>query len=103
MDIDTTLFSSLPRCDGAGSVTLPKPFGQTDGFERPMFNVCAGVQAGDALVHASHLLKCAYATAYELTDNGDGDTGLVWAALELMSSARALVDAVAEGMSVQGN
>ena len=64
-----------------------------------MFQVAAGISAEDALVHASHILKCAHETAYELTDSGHPNTALVWAVLELVASAQALVDAVVEGMN----
>jgi len=85
-----------------GLVTSSRTFGPTDSEGLAMFQVSAGVVAEDALVQASHALKCAYETAYELTDNGEARTGLVWTVLELLSSARALVDAVAEGMNAQG-
>ncbi|EIK95226.1 hypothetical protein PMM47T1_18505 [Pseudomonas sp. M47T1] len=60
------------------SVTANRAFGVIDSDARPMFQVVGGISAEDALVHASPILKSAYETAYELTDNGWSHTGLIW-------------------------
>ncbi|WP_407311119.1 DUF6124 family protein [Pseudomonas sp. nanlin1] len=78
-------------------LTAAHPFGVLDANQRPIFNVPAGINAEDALVHASLLLKCSYDVAYELTENGHGQSGLVWSVLQMVEGARALVDAVLQG------
>ncbi|WP_407311747.1 DUF3077 domain-containing protein [Pseudomonas sp. nanlin1] len=54
------------------NTTAAIPFGVRDSNQQPLFTVPAGINAEDALVHASLLLKCSYDVAYELTENGHG-------------------------------
>lgn len=60
----------------------------------PFFTVPLGLPAAAALQHASHLLKCSHAIAYELTDSSDDQRHLAWALLHLVGNAQLLVDAV---------
>ncbi|MDE1164906.1 MAG: DUF3077 domain-containing protein [Pseudomonas sp.] len=74
--------------------TTALAFGMRDSQQQPFFSVNAGISLEDALCHLGHLLKCAYDSAYELTD-GDGlEKGLVWSTLHHIEGAKGLVDAL---------
>jgi len=79
------------------AVTASQTFGAKDDDAQPLFQVRAGVKAETALAQVALLLKGAHETAYELTDNGHGNTGLVWSIVQSVESAQALVDAVLKG------
>ncbi len=74
--------------------TTALPFGMRDSQQQPFFSVNSGISLEDTLCHLSHLLRCAYDSAYELTD-GDGlEKGLVWSTLHHIEGAKGLVDAL---------
>jgi len=74
--------------------TTALPFGMLDAQQQPFFSVNPGISLEDALCHVGHLLRCAYDSAYELTD-GDGiEKGLVWSTLHHIEGAKGLVDAL---------
>jgi hypothetical protein len=77
--------------------TTALPFGACDSSNKPIFSVNPGINREDTLTHLSHLLKCAYASAYELCDNPVRDTGLLWSTVHSIESAKALVDALLVG------
>lgn len=69
-----------------------------------IFNVRAGVQAEDALVHTSLYLQAAYATADEVCSwTKADDKGLHWALLHSVEAALALVEAVQDGDVADGD
>ena len=65
-----------------------------DSQQQPFFSVNAGISLEDALCHLSHLLGCAYESAYELTDGDGVEKGLVWSTLHQIEGAKGLVDAL---------
>ncbi|WP_166363587.1 DUF3077 domain-containing protein [Pseudomonas akapageensis] len=79
-------------------------FGACDAGHAPLFAVCAGIPAEDALVHASLLLKGAFASAFAACDvGGDGEKqGLLWSTLHAVEMAKGLIDAVLDGAEVEG-
>ena len=84
--------------------TVTTPFGSCDAGHEPLFAVCAGINAEDALVHASLLLKSAGDCAYKALDSEGGTgEGLLWATMHSVEAAKALVDAVLDGAEVQKN
>ncbi|MGY4493745.1 DUF3077 domain-containing protein [Pseudomonas sp. TE3610] len=78
-------------------LTASCAFGAHDESGEPLFQVRAGVDAETALSQVALLLKCAHETAYELTDNGCENPGLVWSVVQSLESAQALVDSVLKG------
>ena len=50
-------------------------------LHRPFYTVRAGIPMDDALVQVSLLLKCAAESAYELSDYGVKQSGLLWACM----------------------
>lgn len=90
----TTLSPSLhERFTATGSTR----FGCRDGEGRPLFAVCAGVNAEEALLHVSLLLKCAEETADEITSASGIERGLIWSMIHSVEMARAVVDALLDG------
>ena len=74
--------------------TTALPFGMRDSQQQPFFSVNPGISLEDTLCHLAHLLRCAYDSAYELTD-GDGiEKGLAWSTLHHIEGAKGLVDAL---------
>jgi len=70
-------------------------FGTCDGNQQKLFAVRAGINAEDALAHASLLLGCAAANAYETADNVRGDDKeLARSVVCLIEMAKAALDAV---------
>ena len=74
--------------------TTALPFGMRDSREQPFFSVNPGISLEDALCHLAHLLRCAYDSAYELTDGAALEKGLVWSTLHHIEGAKGLVDAL---------
>ncbi|PNG35879.1 MULTISPECIES: DUF3077 domain-containing protein [Pseudomonas] len=72
-------------------------FGCRDGEGRPLFAVCEGVNAEEALLHVSLLLKCAEETADEITSASGIERGLIWSMIHSVEMARAVVDALLDG------
>ncbi|MNF69054.1 hypothetical protein D3C76_589720 [compost metagenome] len=74
-----------------------------DAGHEPLFAVCAGINAEDALVHASLSLKCARETTYHICmDETAANAGLLWSSLHSIEMAKALVDAVLDGVESEG-
>ena len=85
------------------SKTAFTPFGTCDAGHGPLFAVCAGINAEDALVHASLSLKCARECIYHVCmDETDANQGLLWSTLHSIEMAKALVDAVVDGIESEG-
>ena len=80
--------------------TAQHPFGDCSGNQQQPFNVNDGIPVDDALVNISQLLKCASETAYELSDCGLPQRGLIGATLHCIDSAKALVDALLNGLAI---
>ncbi|UVJ43121.1 DUF3077 domain-containing protein [Pseudomonas sp. LS1212] len=81
--------------------TVNTPFGTCDAGHEPLFAVCAGINAEDALVHASLLLKSAGDCASKALDSEGGtEEGLLWSTMHSIEAAKALVDAVVDGAEV---
>ncbi|AIS13986.1 hypothetical protein JM49_20725 [Pseudomonas chlororaphis subsp. aurantiaca] len=79
--------------------TRSQPFGLRDAQQRPLFAVQAGVNAEEALMHVSLLLKCAEEVSDEITEQGSGiERGLIWSMVHSVEMARAVVDALLDGV-----
>ncbi|NBF04510.1 DUF3077 domain-containing protein [Pseudomonas sp. Fl5BN2] len=75
--------------------TRRRPFGLRDGRGHPLFAVQPGVNAEDALMHVSLLLKCAEEVSDEITERASGiERGLIWSMVHSVKMARAVVDAL---------
>ncbi|WP_166359263.1 DUF3077 domain-containing protein [Pseudomonas akapageensis] len=84
--------------------TVATAFGTCDAGHGPLFSVCAGINAEDALVHASLSLKCARETTYHMCMiEPAANQGLLWSTLHSIEMAKALVDAVIDGIESEGN
>lgn len=79
--------------------TIALPFGNTGTNDLAFFSVRPGIGFEDALVHVSHLLRCAHDTAYELCDGSTRERGLVWSTLHSVEAAKGLVDALIMSVS----
>ncbi|NBA93417.1 DUF6124 family protein [Pseudomonas sp. R5(2019)] len=78
------------------------PFGSCDAPHGPLFAVVAGIPAEDALVHASLYLKCVLATAQEAVPHtGEAGRGMLWSAVHSAEMAKALVDALLDGLEAE--
>ncbi|MDE1167042.1 MAG: DUF3077 domain-containing protein [Pseudomonas sp.] len=76
--------------------TSALPFGTCGADNLPLFIVREGIGLEDALVHVSHLLRCAHDSAYELCDSATRQRGLVWSTVHSIEAAKGLVDALLE-------
>ncbi|PYY90405.1 hypothetical protein DNK59_03415 [Pseudomonas sp. TKO26] len=74
-------------------------FGCRDGNGRPLFSVREGFNAEEALQHVSLLLKCAEETADEITSASGIERGLIWSMIHSVEMARAVVDALLDGVA----
>lgn len=93
--------SSLPP--GTIHKTVETAFGSCDAGHAPLFAVRGGINAEDALVHASLMLKCACATANEACNQSNAvEKGLLWSTLHSLEVAKALVDALLDGAEARG-
>lgn len=80
----------------SNATTANTPFGTNH-----MLTVRAGIPAEEALLHACHLLQCADATICDAVDHLTlNDRSLVCGAGQHIETARALIDAVLDGMGV---
>lgn len=99
-----TLLQALQSSDATPSlhhtlnVTGATTFGCRDGEGRPLFAVRPGVNAEEALLHVSLLLKCAEETADEITSASGIERGLIWSMIHSVEMARAMVDALLDGV-----
>ncbi|WP_166361271.1 DUF3077 domain-containing protein [Pseudomonas akapageensis] len=80
--------------------TTTTPFGTCDAGHAPLFAVRDGIAAEDALVHASLLLRgvCDTTSACCQQSSSFEQNGLLWSSLHSAEMAKALVDAVLDGM-----
>jgi len=91
-----------PPPAGALPHTASTPFGACAAGHPPLFTVRAGIEAHDALVHASMYLRCANDTGMQACDKVDPDTrGLIWATLHSIEMAKGLVEALLDGIEDQ--
>lgn len=68
----------------------------------PLFNVCAGISAEDALVHASLYLKCASASISQtLQYTSEEGRAFAWSTQHSQEMARALIDALLDGIELR--
>ncbi|MNM97281.1 hypothetical protein D3C81_1097810 [compost metagenome] len=91
-----------PPPAGALPHTADTPFGACAAGHPPLFSVRAGIEAHDALVHASMYLRCAHDTGMQACDKVDADArGMIWATLHSVEMAKGLVDALLDGIETQ--
>lgn len=65
----------------------------------PLFSVRAGISAEDALVHALLYLRCASTTIPQAVQHtSDAGRGFVWSAQHSVEMAKALIDALLDGI-----
>ncbi|WP_166363422.1 DUF3077 domain-containing protein [Pseudomonas akapageensis] len=82
--------------------TVATAFGTCDAGHGPLFAVCAGINAEDALLHASLSLRCARETIYQICiSETDANAGLLWSTFHSIEMAKALVDAVVDGIETK--
>jgi len=85
-----------PNVDLSSATTANTPFGANR-----MFNVRQGIPAEEALLHACQLLRCAEATISDAVDHLTlNDRSVASGAGQHIETARALIDAVLDGMGV---
>lgn len=98
-DIDTN-FTSLKGCAAAQRALdyyLKPTVSEFEVAER-FFDVNRNVSSEEALVHASDLLRCAAATAYESADNLHGASrDLAFSVVHMIDMAKAMVDRSLDG------
>ena len=80
------------------SPTCTRHFGECPADHPPLFSVNAGIDAHSTLVHASMFLRCAYYSAQEATGQDAGRANFVWLAMHGVEAAKALIDALIDGM-----
>ncbi|CAI8759499.1 MULTISPECIES: DUF6124 family protein [Pseudomonas] len=86
-----------PSLGLSNATTANTPFGTNR-----MFNVREGIPAEEALLHAGQLLRCAEATVSDALDHLTlNDRAIVAGAGQHIEIARALIDAVLDGVGVQ--
>ncbi|VVO42023.1 hypothetical protein PS833_05943 [Pseudomonas fluorescens] len=94
LPIDTSLTS--PEGFAAAQRALDyylKPAVAEEVVEERFFDVNRNISSEEALVHASDLLRCAAATAYESGNNLQGtNRHLAFSTVHMIDMARALVD-----------
>jgi len=77
-------------------------FGNCQAGHSPLFAVCSGVAAHDALVHISLYLSCAYDTGYKSLEGIEPDSkNFLWSTLHSVEIAKGLVEALIEGIEDQ--
>jgi hypothetical protein len=84
-----------PPVSSPSLTTTEKPFGSVDSNGLPMFTVRGGIPAQDALDHASTLIECAEATAWDVVDHLHlNDKALVLGLIQQLDAAQALLAAL---------
>ena len=67
-------------------------------IEEKLFEVKRGISSEEAMVHASGLLRCAAATAYESAENLYGaNRDLAFSVVHMIDLAKAMVDSSLDG------
>lgn len=95
-----TDFTSLKGCAAAQRALdyYLKPTVSELDVEEPLFQINRNVSQEEALVHASDLLRCAAATAYESANNLPGTSrDLALSVVHMIDMAKALVDRALDG------
>ena len=99
MQMDTSLTS--PQGSAAAQRALDyylKPTVSEDMNESRFFDVNRNVSSEEALVHASDLLRCAAATAFESANHLQGaNRDLAFSTVHMIDMAKAMVDRSLEG------
>lgn len=99
MQIDPSLTS--PKGSAAAQRALDyylKPAVSEEAVEARFFDVNRNISCEEALLHASDLLRCAAATAYESANNLHGtNRDLAFSAVHMIDMAKAMVDRSLEG------
>ncbi|MFU2329107.1 DUF6124 family protein [Pseudomonas sp. NFX98] len=94
MQIDTSLTS--PQGSAAAQRALDyylKPAVSEEGVAERFFDVNRNISSEEALVHASDLLRCAAATAFESASHLQGSSrDLAFSAVHMIDMAKAMVD-----------
>ncbi|TDF79866.1 DUF3077 domain-containing protein [Pseudomonas sp. H9] len=86
----------------ASTTTAQSIFGCCPAGHSPLFSVCSGIAAHDALVHASLYLSCAYDTGAKALDDIHPDSkNFLWSTLHSVEMAKGLVEALLEGIEEQ--
>ncbi|WP_166359251.1 DUF6124 family protein [Pseudomonas akapageensis] len=86
-----------PESSPSLTTTTEKPFGTVDSNGIPMFTVRGGIPADDALAHATTLIECAEATAWDVVDHLHlNDKALVLGLIQQLDAAQALIAAVVD-------
>jgi len=85
------------------SKTAAVAFGHCKAHHPPMFTVRSEIDAEDALVHASLLLKGIYDTLQQSTEFAEHfpKTGLLFSSMYSAEMAKGLVDAVLDGIEMR--
>ncbi|MGZ0786054.1 DUF6124 family protein [Pseudomonas saponiphila] len=80
---------------------LAKSIKHTSGIpvgSNSLFAIREGINAEEALLHVSLLLKSAEEVSDEITERGSGiERGLIWSLVHSVEMARAVVDALLDG------
>ncbi|WP_310060073.1 DUF6124 family protein [Pseudomonas synxantha] len=94
MQIDTTLTSPLDSAAAQRALDYYlKPAVSEEVVEPRFFDVNRNIKGEEALVHASDLLRCAAATAYESANHLQGaNRDLAFSTVHMIDMARAMVD-----------
>nr|WP_180206061.1 DUF3077 domain-containing protein [Pseudomonas sp. SbOxS1]NYU06225.1 DUF3077 domain-containing protein [Pseudomonas sp. SbOxS1] len=99
IQIDTSLHS--PQGSAAAQRALDyylKPAVSEEVGQEPLFDVNRNISIEEALVHASGLLRCAAATAYESASHLHGaDRDLALSTVHMIDMAKAMVNRSLEG------
>ncbi|KTC34854.1 hypothetical protein AO265_20520 [Pseudomonas sp. ABAC61] len=99
LDTEATL-SSLKGSHAAlraMDYSLKPPHGDI-GKEEKFFEIRSSLSSEEAMIHASDLLRCAAATAYDAADNLHGpNRDLAFSVVHMIDLAKALVDKSLEG------
>lgn len=80
--------------------TTEQPFSTCESSHPPVFHVSSGIDAADALVHASLLANgiCQIADDYAQHHASESHSGLIWTIHHSAEAIKALTDAVLDAM-----
>jgi hypothetical protein len=99
LQIDTTLTSTKGYAAAQRALDYYlKPAVSEVAVEERFFDVKPDISAEEALVHASDLLRCAAATAYESANNLNGASrDLAFSTVHMIDMAKAMIDRSLQG------
>ncbi|HEF4762203.1 TPA: DUF3077 domain-containing protein [Pseudomonas putida] len=94
MQIDTSLTSPLGSAAAQRALDYYlKPAVTEGGVETRFFDVNRNISSEEALIHASDLLRCAAATAFESANHLQGSNrDLAFSTVHMIDMAKAMVD-----------